>query len=389
MTDDQPSGSCPTCNRRDPRTPQLCDVCRSRLRSWVFDIPALHAELEERISEGVKPSDVRVAATVTEWDADAKRAVRVPATVARPADPAAHHLPSGASSSASRGGPVSGSKERRLPIDPDAVDLTGPARSAGVAILDEDAVGYESVASVLDRWVEDWRAYRGAGERRPSATVPELTRWLLDRLDDAMDVNPAVAEFYDAVRRLRGALQAQLGLIEVPDYKQGVPCPRCQALTLVQRSGSDRVECGTCPALLSFIEYDEHVRALSAEQVQARRVKVAQIKAARALLVGLRATGWQRGARFEDVNGQPTQDRAERDCTVLTWWRDRARIEVWVAAGQRAAHGSVYYTPDELRDGMFMAVHVDWVAEHGFGALTKVARAAGILTPVKQKETAA
>lgn len=389
MTDDQTTGSCPTCRRRDPRNPQLCEVCRSRLRAWLFEVPSLHAELQERIEERSEPSDVRVAVTVTEWDAEAKRAVRVPATVGRPADPTSYHLPSGASSSASRGGPVTGSKEKRLPIDTDAVDLTGPVRSAGVAVLDEDAVGYESVASVLDFWVEDWRALRGAGERRPSATVPELARWLLDRLDDAMDHSPSVDEFFHAVRRLRGALQAQLGQQEIPDYKRGVPCPHCGALALVHHSGAAYITCGWCPAQVSFLEYDEHVRALSAEQVQARRLKVAQIKAARTLLVGLRAAGWRRGCRFEDANDRPVKTRAEGQYTILTWSRGSSRIEVSVAHGLRSPHGSIYYTPDEATDGLYASVPVDWATRYGFAALTKLARAAGILTPVKQKEKAA
>jgi hypothetical protein len=380
--DDQTTGSCPTCGRRDPRTPQLCDVDRSKLRSWLFDIPTLHAELQERIEERSAPSDLRVAVTVTEWDVEAKRAVRVPATVGRPADPTSYYLPSGASSSASRGGPVTGSKERRLPIDTDAVDLTGQVRSAGVAVLDEDAVGYESVASVLDFWVEDWRADRGAGERRPAATVPEIARWLLDRLDDACDDSPAIAEFFDAVRQLRGALQAKLGQVVVPDYKRGIPCPQCQCLTLVHHDGSDRIECASCPALLSFIEYDAHVRSLSSEHEQARRVKVAQIKAVRGLLLALRGAGWRHNVcRYGDEEGV---------LVVHQWRRGTASVDAWVqdVDGQLALSG-VAWAADAANPSVILSATGDWVTTYGIPALTKLARAAGILTPVKQKEKAA
>ncbi len=380
--DDQPSGSCPTCSRRDPRTPQLCDACRSRLRAYLFDISSLFAELQERFEERSEPSDVRAAVTVTEWDPDARRAVRVPATVGRPADPTSYYLPSGASSSASRGGPVTGSKERRLPIDTDAVDLTGPVRSAGVAVLDEDAVGHASVATILDFWVEDWREFRGAGERRPSATVPEIVRWLLDRLDDAIDTNPAIAEFYDAVRRLNGALKHQLGQVDIPNYRRGTPCPRCQSLTLVQHNGSEHIECGTCPALLSFIEYDTHVRALSAEQVQLRRVKVAKVKAVRRLLEVLRSAGWRHAVRRD-------HDAEAGTYLVHYWKRDTAAIEVWwTSVDGWLALGGIWWVADEANPSMSLSVTGDWVDTYGIPALTRLARAAGLLTPVKQEAAA-
>ena len=368
--DDQTTGSCPTCARREPRTPQLCEVCRSRLRAWLFEVPDLYSQL----SEG-QPSVREYRGTRLIVDDDNVVLAEVPHF-----DHVSNVLPAGGGPAGFRLGPISGSKERRLPINEDAADLTGPVRSAGVAVLDEDAVGYESVASVLDFWVEDWRALRGAGERRPSATVPELARWLLDRLDDAMDHSPSVDEFFHAVRRLRGALQAQLGQQEIPDYKRGVPCPHCGALALVHHSGAAYITCGWCPAQVSFLEYDEHVRALSAEQVQARRLKVAQIKAARTLLVGLRAAGWRRGCRFEDANDRPVKTRAEGQYTILTWSRGSSRIEVSVAHGLRSPHGSIYYTPDEATDGLYASVPVDWATRYGFAALTKLARAAGILT---------
>lgn len=382
MTDDQPTGSCPTCSRRDPRVPQLCDVDRSKLRAWLFDITVLYAELASRDAELADPADRRFAATMSRWDAGMKRAVREPATVARPADPAAYHLPSGASSSPSRGSPVSGSKERQLPIDTDAVDLTGPVRSAGVAVLDEDAVGHASVASTLDFWVEDWRAQRGAGERRPAATVPEIARWLLDRLDDAMDTSPAIAEFFTAVRRLRGALHAQLGQVEVPDYKRGIPCPRCLALALVHTNGSEFIECSSCPAVLSFMEYDEHVRALSAEQVLVRRAKVAKVKALRGLLLAMRSAGWRHDVRrYGDDEGM---------FVVHGWRRGAAAIEAWVQdADGYLRLGTVWWLADADNPSVTLSATGDWVDAYGIPGLTKLARAAGILTPVKQKETAA
>lgn len=376
MTDDQPSGSCPTCAHREPRTPQLCDVCRSRLRSNLFDIPSLYAELQERTDEMAEPLDVRpYVATVPEWTG--REVVHTAVVTNRPADPVSYHLTSGASSSPSRGGPVSGSKERRLPIDEDAVDLTGPVRSAGVAVLDEDAVGYASVASVLDFWVEDWRTSRGKGERRPGATVSELAEWLLIRLDDACDHSPPIAEFFEAIRRLRGALQAQLGQVDIPEYKRGVPCPHCAALTLVFHAGSSYIECGSCPAQVSFLEYEEHVRALSAEQVLVRRVKVAQVKALRQMLGAMRGAGWRFVSSLEQDGWR-----------LCHWFRDDAVVQCWIHPRTGQGPAAVWYHP-VAGEGYALSVTTEWIAQEGFPALRKLARSVGILTAPKKEEVAA
>lgn len=228
MTDDQPTGSCPTCRRRDPRNPQLCEVDRSKFRTWLGDLPHLVEELEAVRYDGINGK--------------------------------------------SAGGRVSGSKERQLPIRVDPLDLAAPARN--VWLLGEDQVGHISVASILDFWARDWREARGGRERLPDPYVPALAAWLLRRADDAMDSHPAIDEAWHDVRRIYGALRAQLGLIEVPDYKRGVPCPACAALTLVRYEASDWVECASpgCGALLTPEQYNEHVAALAA---QIRREKAA------------------------------------------------------------------------------------------------------------------
>jgi hypothetical protein len=312
----------------------------------VFDIPSLYAELAGREYDGLK--------------------------------------------GASTGGRVSGSSERRLPIDTDAVDLTGPVRAGGVAVLDEDAVGHTSVASTLDFWVEDWRAERGSGERRPSATVPELARWLLDRLDDACDHGSAVVEFFEAVRRLHAALRHQLGQVDVPDYKRGVPCanPRCGALTLVHQPGADRIECGSCDALLSFLEYDDHVRALAAALAPVRRARVAKVKAVRRVVEALRGAGWRHGIDYASSGRDPDGAPDHEGYRIHRWRRSEEVIEYWTYFDGGAPCDSVWYAPIHDEPGIALSVSVDWVAANGIPALQRLARAAGILTPVKQKEAA-
>lgn len=366
MTDDQPTGSCPTCHRRDPRVQQLCDVCRSRLRAWVFDLTDLHAQL----SEG-EPSVRDYRGTRIVVDDDMKPIDEVPHY-----DHVSNVLPAGGGPSGFRLGPITGSRERRLPINEDAADLTGPVRAGGLAVLDEDAVGHVSVASVLDFWVEDWRTWRSAGERRPSPTVPEIVRWLLDRLDDAMDHSPSVDEFFHAVRRLYGALKAQLGQVDIPDYKRGVPCRNCLALTLVHQPGSDRIECGSCDALLDFFEYDTHVRSLSAEQVAARRLQVAQTKALRQTLGVMRAAGWRFVSSSESDGWRLCQ-----------WFRDDAVVQCWIHPRTGQSPAAVWYHP-VAGEGYALSVTTEWIAQEGFPALRKLARSVGLLTPIKQ-ETAA
>lgn len=281
MTADQPTpGSCPTCYRRDPRTPLLCDVCRSRLRSWLGDIPDLFEELQRRTDELAEPIDHRpyVATVVNKVEGSDGKKVKVTSHVLtrRAADQVAYLLPAGGSSSPSRTGPVSGSPEPRLPIDLDEVDLTAPARTSTSATVplayaeqDEDQVGYLSVATTLDSWAADWADLRG--ERLRTQLHPDqvgfLSHWLRLRLDDACNEHLAIDEFFEDIRLIHGALSAQLGLFDIPDYKRGVSCPRCNALALVRENGSDFIECCTvnCRTLLTPAQYDEHVKALAAK----------------------------------------------------------------------------------------------------------------------------
>lgn len=230
MIDDQPSGSCPTCRRRDPRNPQLCDVDRSKFRTWLGDLPHLAEELEAVRYDGINGQ--------------------------------------------SAGGRVSGSKERQLPIRVDPLDLAAPARN--VWLLGEDQVGHISVASILDFWARDWREARGGRERLPDPYVPALAAWLLRRADDAMDSHPAIAEMWDDVRRLHGVLRVQLGLHPPrPVYLDGVPCRRCGAGTLWRMPESEYAsECAVpeCRDLLTDEEYDAWTRERAAPLKRRNRI---------------------------------------------------------------------------------------------------------------------
>ncbi|HEX2551122.1 MAG TPA: hypothetical protein VHK64_05975 [Nocardioidaceae bacterium] len=231
-TREEPSGSCVTCARRDPHRGLVCNADRSKLRSWLREIPDLFDDLVAQDEP----------------------------------DP----LAAGPVKGQSAGGPVSGSKERKLPIDEDAIDLSGPVR--GVRLLGEDQIGYSSVASELDFWVEDWREARGRGEGRPDPTVRALATWLEVRAEDACDAHPAVDEMFEAVRKLRSALRGVLKLIEpLPEYRPDVPCPGCSRLTLYKANGSDRYECDSCPRLLTPEEFDRWAGLVLADKKWRKR----------------------------------------------------------------------------------------------------------------------
>lgn len=266
--DDRPRGSCviPDCSR-DPypreggRIPLVCGVDVSRMRAWLRGIPELVDELTVRDAPEevtVRP-DIRLL--LAGW--------HPPLLLMVERLTVASALPAAAVGVAGRGGRVSGTAEPRLPISVDAVDLLAPPRSLR-RTPSEDDIGFLPVASTLDFWVQDLRDHRARGEGLPEPTVTALAPWLLERIDEACDDWLPVDEFFDDIRRTHGALRGQLGLVDVPDYKAGVPCPRCGLLALLHRPGGDWVECGSCGGLLTFEEYDDHVRLLVADHRKGR-----------------------------------------------------------------------------------------------------------------------
>lgn len=249
------SGSCVVCRLRDPRWPQVCDACRTRLASWLGEIPHRMVDLEERTTLE-RDDRIPVLLYPPSHDDAGKLVPHL--------DPVAFGLPSGPVASGPAGPRVNGSREAAVPIQLDAVDLGLPARGT-VVDAHHDQIGQIPVAAVLGVWVDAWREHRGRGEHRPTLTVGVLCRWLGDRLEEACDGFPAMAEFADELAGVRNALYGVLGLFDVPDYKRGVPCrnPGCDALNLVQRSGSRFVECVSCGRLLSESEFAEWTQTLA------------------------------------------------------------------------------------------------------------------------------
>lgn len=283
---DEPFGSCTVCARRDPARGTVCDGCRSRLSGWLGELPGLYADL---LTLGFVERDGHTSKV-------AYPAGHIWAGQAVPHfDPVANSLTAGPLCARNGDAHVSGTPAASVPISLDATDLTAGARVMHLAsphARDDrllpcrycrayhatgsyrpqdgrhdprvDQAGHLPAASVLDGWVRDWRDARGRGEGLPVPEVPVLCRWLRDRLDDACDTHPAMADFATELRALRAALFGQLGLFDIPEYKDGVRCRSCDAKDLWRHSASEYVECNSCGLLLSPAEYKDWTGLLAA-----------------------------------------------------------------------------------------------------------------------------
>jgi predicted Zn-ribbon and HTH transcriptional regulator len=243
----EPCLVCPADRKRLPRAGLVCDGCARRLVAQLAELPELVDELAARELElgthGLDPVGVMFPAASVVSKAKAQR--------------------------------VSGTRERPVPLSLDAVDLTSRARGGFVRDALGDQTGQHSVATILDLWVHDLRAQHHAHELLPTARVPDMVAWLVDRIPDACEHFGAIGDFAAEVRRMRSALRAQLGLVAYDDeLKDGVQCPKCDSrAALHQANGSDWVECWVCGVLLSVGQYNEWASLLAAglEWMRGRR----------------------------------------------------------------------------------------------------------------------
>jgi len=200
--------------------PNVCDGCRSRLRSLLAEVLDCYAQLETYPGSG-------------------------------------------------SGQKVSGTPERRLPLNTDALDLTMPPPLRHVHDELGDQTGHPGTAAVLDSWARDWQSYRPTWEHLPLPTVSSLVGWLTDRLDWACDVHPAIDDFGDEIRATAAVLRSAAGLNRPPvEHKAGVPCRECETVALYRWPGSEWIECGNCPSMLSQEEYERWTQLLAAPEHQ-------------------------------------------------------------------------------------------------------------------------
>jgi hypothetical protein len=246
---------------------QVCDGCRARLRSLLVEIAELYADLD---LEKPRSTGARVSGS---------RSAPLPLVLSS----LDLSLPAGGKSVSDDLVPLFERSVVEVRVWTRTGSMTTVVMSQKTRRRDNkgilawgasgDQVGDPSVASVLDSWARDWQSYRWA--LLPDPTVAALTWWLGERLEWACEDHPAVDDFAAEISDLACRMRPHGPRAEL---KLGVPCRSCDMTALYQWPGSDRVECGNCPALLTDEEYARWTQllAMPAHQPWVRDVVAAQ-----------------------------------------------------------------------------------------------------------------
>lgn len=250
--------TCPVLRRpQDPRVYEranCCEGCRARLRSLPADLldAYVHLELERTGSVGAKVSGSRTPplplvvdaldltlanhGTVEDDLVPLYERVQMQVQVWRPARPDEDYTKD----------PIVMSRRQRA----------RDARGVKAYGLSGDQTGHLGVLSVLDWWARDWQSYLPTWQLLPEASISALVGWFTQRIDWACSTHPAIDDFAGELDDLVGAVRSVAGLTRPrPELKWGVPCRECEKVTLYRWPGSDYIECGSCPALISPEEY--------------------------------------------------------------------------------------------------------------------------------------
>jgi hypothetical protein len=267
------SERCKGCRPRYVEKGFVCASDRTGLASTLADIRDLDGQLREEPNPIDHQDWLRVPVPTSDpvwlrpwcWLRPAREAEDVLARV----------LPMGiVSSSLGAGARVSGSKEPAAPADLDLLDLAGKARifelsASGWQHLD-DQVGHLAVAAELGQLARIWQEDLFADQSLPRPSVPDVVRWLSDRLHDACDLHPAIDEFAGVIRGSRSALRRKLGLNAPPKQLcKGVACRSCDKRALYREGGL--VSCGNCGLYYSERDYRDWVGLLNARTIQRLR----------------------------------------------------------------------------------------------------------------------
>jgi hypothetical protein len=257
---------CPQLRNGEPRVydrANVCDGCRSRLRSLLAEVVELYADLslEKAIADQARVTGSRSApippaivaldltlppprGTIEDDLVPLYERTAVTVNVYRPTNP--HTV----QETFPKDEVVLTQRQRKR--DADGWLAYGPST---------DQVGDPSVPAVLDSWARDWQGYQWA--ILPDPSVSALSQWLLDRLDWACDSHPAVDDFAAELADCAARLRPRGPKVEL---KTGVPCRDCEIVSLFRWPGSDFVECASCPCLLTPEEYERWTSLITAPE---------------------------------------------------------------------------------------------------------------------------
>lgn len=256
---------CPCCQRREPRVPQVCDACRARIAARLWELSDLYAVAEaalmpgsragQRVSGSREPA-LPLAAGVADLLAPVVRLGGVPVDSTRDTMvPKVRVWTSSEEVDTDKGRLVVTLWHREL-VTVEGRPLLVPAG---------DQTGQRPVAVVLDSWVRDWVETRAMRESRPRSLVPDLRKWLADRLPWACDHHPAIDEFATEVTHELYALRAVLA-VSRQKLRLAEVCPACEVAALVRDpGGGDVVECEHCGEAWEQEQYERLVKVLASD----------------------------------------------------------------------------------------------------------------------------
>jgi hypothetical protein len=254
--------------RRQYERAQVCEPCRTRLPHTINEIAELWSQL---IKPEPEPRRTWTVQQLRRLPVPTTNPARNPAWIDGPwitqpgHDPIAKRLPANAKPTTTSQR-VSGSREAPVPVNLDLLDLTAYPRNAQATKAakehPEDQIGQAAVAYMLDQWCRDWRDEMAFRQSLPEPTVPELARFLVNRVEWACDRHPAIDDFAAEMTRLRAVLRGTLGLTDPPaEFCDGVVCRKCDRYALYREG--DYVECDHCGLLYSEQEYHDWVGLLA------------------------------------------------------------------------------------------------------------------------------
>jgi len=261
-------GTCPACYRRDAEHGLVCEPCRNWLPAALYSIDEKYRRLPDVLVPSGTTTDAKVAGSrepAAPLNLDAEdlltRVVRnggipydstpdtlIPAHELQPTKVNVSRFEVAYRRETDEAGAVTLHtdfehtrqpallNQRRILTHLDGAPVLQPAG---------DQIGYLPVAQVLDVWVRDWIDTRQMREHRPVPTVTALIDWLGNRLDWACNHSPAIGDFADAIRSLRGDLMSVLGEYDPPEQPcDGVQCARCDRRQLFHaQDGSGDIVC--------------------------------------------------------------------------------------------------------------------------------------------------